>query len=385
MDNKYIFIIKMPHVLIIGAGPAGLYAAGEQNPSDRVTIIEKAASPGGRTRMVDYKHHLVPGGAGVVRETDVHLRALCARYGIPLTFRTAATAPCYRGFKPRRDILRLVKKFSRIPLTPEARSKTTFGDFLTQQLPDPTERQAFLDTVGYTDYLSADVTDTLHHYGWRDVVPRGTRMSRIDWNHLMECMAAGKTIHYSTEAVSIDRRDDGSWRVATRDSVIEADTLILAIPSVAIVRLLRKSRFAGCRLLAREIDDQVQMQPFLRVYATLPDDAPQSMSQITSSPLQKSFPMFDKVWMISYSDNAHALTVRKASSQTMARWFGTREVKNIRRVFYRHGTHYFKPLSLRYASRDAFLAYIRHPMDGLYITGEGFSNNQGWTEGALES
>jgi monoamine oxidase len=35
--------------------------------------------------------------------------------------------------------------------------------------------------------------------------------------------------------------------------------------------------------------------------------------------------------------------------------------------------------------RDAYLRYIQNPVPGLYVVGEGFSRNQGWTEGALES
>ena len=397
-----------PEVLILGAGPAGLFAAGkilDHNPRARVTVMEKTDIPGGRTRMIHYEDHLVPGGAGVVRETDVRLRALCARHGIPLTF-PAKSPVWYRGFTPRRDILGLIEKFSRVPLTPEERSKTTFEEFLIQQLPDPKDRQVFIETVGYTDFLKADIVDTLHHYGWRDVVgpPHGTRTTRVDWNHLMQCMAAprkNRKILYNTEAVSIDRDDiTGKWRVTCRPStVIRADQLVLAIPSVAIVRLLRNSRFTGCRTLAREIHDQVQMQPFLRLYASLPMDKNEK-SQITRSPLQKSFPMFTtpdhrQVWMLSYSDNAHALKVHNASSKQLAEWFFQEEkdynnnpdnedIQKVFSQFYQHGTHYFKPLSLRYSNRDAFLEYIRNPMENLYITGEGFSHHQGWTEGALE-
>jgi hypothetical protein len=390
--------------LIIGAGPAGLYAAGkilDDDPQARVTVVEKASYPGGRTRMIEYEGTLVPGGAGVVRETDVRLRALCARYGIPLTF--TAKSPCYRGFTPRRDLLGLIDKFSRVPLTPEERSRTTFQEFLEQQLPDPTDRQVFMDTVGYTDYLNADVVDTLQDYGWRDVVgpPHGTRMSRIDWNHLIQCMAAPRknlTITYGTEAIVIERDLTGGWWVTcSSTTVYRADRLVLAIPSVAIVRLLRHSHFPGCRTLAREIDDQVQMQPFLRLYASLPlteKKGKSPPSQITCSPLQKSFPMSTtpdqqrRLWMLSYSDNAHALTVRNASTKRLAEWFfdsphKASDLQDIQPVFYRHGTHYFKPLSLRYPSRDAFLDYIRNPMENLFITGEGFSHNQGWTEGAL--
>ena len=53
--------------------------------------------------------------------------------------------------------------------------------------------------------------------------------------------------------------------------------------------------------------------------------------------------------------------------------------------FWRIGTHYYDPLSNAYTSRDEFIKDAQNPMKNLYVVGEMISNNQGWTEGALES
>ena len=50
------------------------------------------------------------------------------------------------------------------------------------------------------------------------------------------------------------------------------------------------------------------------------------------------------------------------------------------------GTHYYKPLNKElYRSRDKFIDKAQHPEKGILVVGEAISNNQGWTEGALES
>ena len=50
------------------------------------------------------------------------------------------------------------------------------------------------------------------------------------------------------------------------------------------------------------------------------------------------------------------------------------------------GTHYYKPLDTsRYKGRTEFIDAAQHPEKGILVVGEVVSNNQGWTEGALDS
>lgn len=65
------------------------------------------------------------------------------------------------------------------------------------------------------------------------------------------------------------------------------------------------------------------------------------------------------------------------------------EIAEILGYFWREGTHYYTPLNHRkFGTRDEFLAKVQRPMGtqgGLFLAGEAFSRQQGWTEGALES
>ena len=50
------------------------------------------------------------------------------------------------------------------------------------------------------------------------------------------------------------------------------------------------------------------------------------------------------------------------------------------------GTHYYKPLNTAvYKDRDEFIDIAQHPEKGILVVGEVVSQNQGWTEGALDS
>jgi monoamine oxidase len=112
---------------------------------------------------------------------------------------------------------------------------------------------------------------------------------------------------------------------------------------------------------------------------------------IVSNELQKIIPI-DKnkgVYMIAYSDNAHALTGRHFAEQEIVRRIQDEfqlnyplRVLKIKHYFWSTGTHYYKPLR---TPRHSFLEKIRNPQPGLYVIGEAVSTNQGWVEGALES
>jgi hypothetical protein len=107
------------------------------------------------------------------------------------------------------------------------------------------------------------------------------------------------------------------------------------------------------------------------------------------------------VYMIAYTDNAGAKHYARNPEHLLpaSHDFWAREVE---RAFHLPaktlkiddlsihnwtiGTHYFRPLDqARYASRGEFLRKVQNPRPGLWVVGEGISQNQGWTEGALES
>jgi hypothetical protein len=110
------------------------------------------------------------------------------------------------------------------------------------------------------------------------------------------------------------------------------------------------------------------------------------------------------VYMIVYTDNQaadnleHLRTNTPTNRQQLATGLKTAlgiptdtilEITEILGYYWREGTHYYTPLNHRkFGTRDEFLAKVQRPMGtqgGLFLVGEAFSRQQGWTEGALES
>ena len=432
-------------IVIVGGGPAGLYAAYkllERNPELHLTILEKDHVWGGRTQMVRYRDHWVPGGAGVVRKQDILLRNLCEKMNIPLHFPKKRNKKIrYQGFE-KVCVETLTEKWKRFVRREWKdnyiiRSQTTFLDFLRSRLHTDSEVFQFISSVGYSDYLHADVIDTLEDYGWKDVIegPDATIISPLNWNSLIHNLREYILQFPNTKAISqasvtkITKNDKETWNVSYSyvsnglDRIDRIDRIVLknvhkivlAVTSVALETILGESVFRGRDRLLKEIRNNVAMQPFLRMYADVdvhidekiqkkkipPTPSPKlPISQISQipiytkypdNPLQKCFPMFDKVWMISYSDNESAERMNEMDSGQIKQWVETTVPGGVvdgkeKKVFYPQGTHYFKPMPRRWkGDRDAYLRYIQNPVLGLYVVGEGFSRNQGWTEGALES
>ena len=136
-------------------------------------------------------------------------------------------------------------------------------------------------------------------------------------------------------------------------------------------------------------------QPFVRLYVKL--NVPiQNYTNviITGNPFQKIIEINKEkcIYMISYSDNKVAnkwkscTNIKKTIRQAIKRIFKL-EVKILKHklIYWKIGTHYFKPLSKEYKDRKEFLEIAQNPVENLFVVGEGLSTNQGWCEGAVES
>ena len=119
-------------------------------------------------------------------------------------------------------------------------------------------------------------------------------------------------------------------------------------------------------------------------------------------PLQKMIPMNpDKgVYMIAYNDNANTLLLKDNLENTeknrdlycelleksLGIPNGSLHLVAIKGFYWPIGTHYYKPLNQKiYKDRDEFIDIAQHAEKGILVVGEVVSQNQGWTEGALES
>ena len=156
------------------------------------------------------------------------------------------------------------------------------------------------------------------------------------------------------------------------------------------------------------IYNNIEGQPFLRLYGKFSKKSLPIMKEYVKDytclpgPLQKIIPMNpDKgVYMIAYNDNNNTLALKDNLENTeknrdlycelleksLGIPSGSLHLVAIKDFYWNIGTHYYKPLNQTlYKNRDEFIDIAQHPEKGILVVGEVVSQNQGWSEGALES
>jgi protoporphyrinogen oxidase len=160
----------------------------------------------------------------------------------------------------------------------------------------------------------------------------------------------------------------------------------------------------------------VHAQSFLRIYGYFTGENQKVMqkyvqhTQVVPGGYHRVIPMGSSddgksgVYMIVYTDNRaaddleHLQTNIPANRKILATGIKMAlgipaethlEIQEILSYYWREGTHYYTPLNhAKFGSRDEFLQKLQRPtgtQGGLFVAGEAFSRQQGWTEGALES
>lgn len=371
---------------IVGAGPCGLYLARLlAGSADEIHIFESEDTIGGRTRMGCYHGVHVVAGAGVVRARDKLLRSLASECGISL--RRFRTRIHYEAI-PSRSLDEWVR------LLNERRDRLDRRQNFKNNMIRMVGREGlddFILAAGSTDYLDADVIDTLYDYGFKDNTS-GQTMFGIDWDALSTAMVAdlhaNTRLHLGAPVVSVKRTQAGISINSGRE-VVDVLFWTAPRPSWGVITPIVRSKIWS------KIMRGVQSQSFLRAYAS-PLDAthatraealyPSMTFRRRTNALQKTLRYKDDVYMVSYSDNRHADTTNRRI--TDPQWLEARTgvVWTEPEIYYfRCGTHYFAPLNPYWEDRDSFLRDAIRPAPGVYLCGEGLSRNQGWTEGALES
>ena len=160
----------------------------------------------------------------------------------------------------------------------------------------------------------------------------------------------------------------------------------------------------------------VHAQSFLRIYGYFTGENQKVMqkyvqhTQVVPGGYHRIIPMGSGddgksgVYMIVYTDNRAADDIEHLQANTpdnrqilangLKKALGIPaethlEIQEILSYYWREGTHYYTPLNhAKFGSRDEFLRKLQRPTGaqcGLFLAGEAFSRQQGWTEGALES
>jgi len=361
--------------IIIGGGISGLvlsWKLEQKYPQAKILILEKQSKIGGRLKMAYFQGHHVVTGAGICRALKDHrLINLMKEVGMKVapiqTSITEAPIPC--------SILEIVKELKTKPFD---RSKEDFETFYQRNRDDLDE---FTLCVGYTDYLKADIVDTLYDYGFDDCLKR-LKIIPMNWDELVD-RVAGKlkkttilcdsdVLEVHPEQKTVQTKEGKHYKF--RKSVIYATTKS-GLESLC-----------GMDTFFYQQAKNVQAQPFIRIYTKtnlpLSDHA-----QKVSTPLQKIIPIDSKqhIYMIAYADNKNAKILYHGKSFENFLPRPDVEILDYQKFYHKEGTHYYRPLPSFWKSRDLYVEYMQHPHGNVWIVGEMISMDQGWTEGALDS
>lgn len=381
---------------IIGSGISALYYAYNLSKRNKQNFIILESSPriGGRLKTVPFQGMRLPGGAGVGRYPhDKKLMALLKELDVPYTIHKKRIdyALSYTP-SPVRSIINVLRKIAR-NLTPIQRSTTTFKEFAIQHLGSK-EYDRFITTLGYTDYEDADIIDTLYEYRLEDNIPSKSHYTiMLDWDDLVDKIyerIGPQRFITGCSAYKIDQANSVVYAVLNRSKrpiTIKANNIVIATAVDSLDRLLPKPK--------SELQRYIGFNSFIRIYARLaPNPRLDSITSYTvvPKPLQKIIPI-DKernIYMIAYSDNQNAERVASMTKSQIAEVLNLIlcppkpiRVLSMKSIYWKTGTHYFKPLPASFKNRKEFIKKIAHPYPNVRIIGEALSKNQGWVEGAL--
>ena len=399
MESKYYDII------IIGTGMSGLYSAyniKNINPNISFLILEKYKKNwiGGRTSNDMFYGTEVVTGAGIGRKLKDKL-LLKLLNNLKIHTNEYIVSPKYSRIINHIDIKKIMNHL-RKEYKKELHEGLSFKKFATTIIGENMYKQ-FLISSGYTDYENEDAFQTLYYYGMDDNICCWKAFN-VPWRKLVlklyNCIG-NNHFKFSSKVIGIQKIQENPCRFLINiENGIQylCNKVIIASTIDTIRQLLPKNI----------IYNDIEGQPFLRLYAKFTKGSIPILKEYIKGftflpgPLQRIIPIDpDKgIYMIAYNDNNNSLLLKNnlQNTKTNRELYETLLEKSlgipknsiniiaIKDYYWPIGTHYYKPLNKElYKSREDFIQKAQHPEKGILVVGEAVSNNQGWTEGALES
>jgi len=390
--------------IIIGAGLAGLYSAyliKKCNPNINIIILEKEKKDwiGGRIGNEQFYNNEIVTGAGIGRkQKDYLLLSLLKTFNLPI-INCSIQMNYAKTIKNPVNILNILK-FLKKKYKQNPSLNLTFKEFALPILGKKLYKN-FTICSGYTDYEKEDAFEVLFNYGFEDNNP-GWDSFIVPWKKLVLKLIQfinPKNIKTLENIIEIKKLTNNE-KINIFEIINEnknfylSKNIIIATTITSLVKLLPLF----------PIYKQIKGQPFLRVYGKFSPESNNLLKHfipyqtIVPGPLHKIIPLKNGVYMIAYTDNLGALSLknnlentlenRKLFEKLLEKSLGIEDCSldllEIKSFYWPIGTHYFKPLE-NFKDRNEFLEKAQHPFPGIYVIGEMVSMNQGWTEGALES
>jgi NAD(P)-binding Rossmann-like domain len=390
-------------IIIIGAGAAGLYMAHKLKAFSNtlsMVVLESKQYVGGRTRMFNFANHLVPSGAyGINTNKDMYMINLLQSLGIEIKSNLSTMNYDHVQYIDNVAIINEMAK----KLTPEncnLNSKTFMTEFL-----GVTTYNAVVRANSYSDFDLQCITDTITHYAIEDNTS-GNYYMGVKWNDVWETLAQNFEVELGVLVQNIISHD-GGYGVVASDKVYYGKNIIIATDILSVKTLLPMC----------PIYNQIQCQPFIRIYAVFNSKGRQILKQyvknmtLVSGPLQSISGIDDDkgLYMIAYSDNANAellsyYTINNDQNRHIMEDIVTKAlscpslkdtITDLTGYYKYPGTHYYTcndmpvdpndVINSSYQNRVAFLHEAQRPLPNIFVVGEAVGLHQGWVESALIS
>lgn len=369
-------------VAIIGSGISSLYLAYIlKQKGYYIDIYEKNNYIGGRVKMVKFENKDVVAGAGILR---LNKDKLVYNFFRKLNVEMKQYKNLFSySFDPVNimEIIEILKKNLKIFIDEGKRSEYTFKKYASNILGNKLYNE-FVKSCGLSDFEKADVIDTIYNYGFDDCISGYIAVS-VKWQQVLDnlYLILKNDIHLNTPIKKIREIEDNKYIIKNQIY----DKVVIST-NIDIIREF---------FLKNKIYRNIEGQSFVRLYVKLNKPIENyDKVIITDAPFQKIIEM-DKqncIYMISYSDNKIAnkwkkdKNIKKTVKNGILKIFKL-DVKVLKHklIYWKIGTHYFKPLLKEFKDRNEFLKVAQNPKENLFVIGEAFSNEQGWVEGALES
>jgi len=400
-------------IIIVGGGISGLYSAYQikkLSPNTSFLVLEGFQKKwfGGRIGTDKFYGVDVVRGAGVGRKKkDKLLLTLCKELGVEtkeFTSKKEYAKTIHLSCHVENVFLFLKKEFQK---DQEQNTKKTFREFALPLLGKEGYHH-FTTCSAYTDYENESALDTLYNYNFDDNYKSWTGV-KINWNQLMNSLlkAIGpKNLQFSkmVEKITLDPNEYEKFELTCKDgSNYTCNQLIIATTIESVQKLIPE-----IAPKTKTIYSQIHGQSFLRVYGKFSKSSLPVLHKyigetelVVPGPLQKIIPLdIEKgVYMIAYSDNKSADFLKpylkdteenrdffcNVMEKSVGMPEGSLKLLKIKDYYWPIGTHYYEPLRGPFQNRKEFIRVAQRPLPDLLVVGEMVSENQGWTEGALES
>lgn len=388
-------------IIIIGAGISGLYSAyliKKYYPNKTFIILEKNKKKyiGGRIHTEKFNNIEVVTGAGIGRKNKDYLLIKLLNE-LNLEYKEFIVKKDYAKTVDKVNISSIIKKLKE-KYNRELYGDLTFHEFSEKILGKELYKN-FVKSCGYSDFEKADIYDTLYNYGFDDNLENWTGIS-VPWKRLINSLVEKigiQNIKTSTNVNDINL-DETIYKISINQEIVQykCKKVIIATTLESLLHFFPKN----------PIYKEIGAQSFLRVYGKFSKSSAEIMKEIIKNTLIVGGLIYKiisinsekGIYMICYNDNKAANILKKRienNEENRLFWCNLIEkllginnklkLNNIKGFYWSIGTHYYKPLNVKYKNRNEFIRIAQNPEKNMYVVGEVISIHQGWTEGALDS